>query len=346
MRERVEGEHLIVHTGQHYDAALSAAVMRDLDFPAVDTFLGVGSGSHGAQTAATLERFERTLLATRPDLVIVAGDVNATLACALAGAKLSIPIAHVESGLRSHDWSMPEEINRTLTDRLSQVLLTHSPEAESNLVSEGIERHRIHFVGNTMIDSLKRLLPAAARRRSWRSFDVREGQYLLVTLHRPSNVDEERQLRSIVNALAELRTSFPIIFPLHPRTRRRLEELDLLGVLEAHDIVCGGPAGYIDFLSLLSAAGAVITDSGGVQEETTALGIACYTLRDNTERPITISHGTNELLGRDPASLERVVLQPSRPTAVPLWDGLASVRAAEILSSVFDLDRRRHALIA
>jgi UDP-N-acetylglucosamine 2-epimerase (non-hydrolysing) len=324
----------IVHTGQHYDASLSDDVLADLDFPAPADFLGVGSGTHGEQTAKALAGFEQILLADPPDLVVVAGDVNSTLACALAAAKLGVRIAHVEAGLRSGDWTMPEEINRVLTDRLSDFLFTHSPEALDNLVGEGVEAERVHYVGNTMIDSLRRIEPRAREAAAWAELGLGAHEYVLVTLHRPSNVDDERQLAGITAALVELGARAPVVFPIHPRTRKRLEENGGLAHLEEAGIRCLGPVGYLQFLSLELGAGAVVTDSGGVQEEAAAFGVPCFTLRTTTERPITLSHGTNIILGDDPARLRQVEVAGREPVpcAVPLWDGRAGERIAAVLA--------------
>jgi UDP-N-acetylglucosamine 2-epimerase (non-hydrolysing) len=310
-------------------------MLADLEFPEPDIFLGVGSGTHGAQTARALEAFERVLLDEEPDLVCVGGDVNSTLAVALAAAKLGIPVAHVESGLRSRDWTMPEEINRVLTDRLSDLLFIHSPEAATNLVAEGIDERRIHFVGNTMIDSLRRFEPSAEDRRPWEALSVRRGEYVLVTLHRPSNVDESNQLRRVVAALAALAADAPVLFPVHPRTAERLRTERLLFGLESAGVRAMEPIGYLDFLGLEIGAGAIVTDSGGVQEEASALGVPCFTLRPNTERPITITQGTNTLLGEDPAPIAdiRPAELERRPIHVEGWDGHAGERAAGVIVS-------------
>jgi UDP-N-acetylglucosamine 2-epimerase (non-hydrolysing) len=337
LRQRGVNRQFVVHTGQHYDRKMSDEILEDLGFPEPDCSLGVGSGTHGEQTGKVLAAFEEILLERRPSLVVVAGDVNSTLACALAAAKLGIPVAHLEAGLRSGDWAMPEEINRVLTDRLSDVLLTHSPEAATNLESEGIDPSRVRYVGNTMIDSLRRFEAQARARTVWQSHEVGHGEYVLVTLHRPSNVDDPRRLAEIVDALVTIGRSSPVIFPVHPRTRARLADADLLERLTTAGVRCVDPVGYLDFLSLQAGAGAVVTDSGGVQEETSALGVDCYTLRANTERPVTISHGTNVLLGDDPSSLLSVRLsrQPPTPCAIPLWDGRAAGRAADAVVSSF-----------
>jgi UDP-N-acetylglucosamine 2-epimerase (non-hydrolysing) len=340
-RRRGHFRQLVVHTGQHYDERLSTEIIDDLGFPKPDRFLGIGSGSHGEQTGFTLVAFERVLLDDPPELVVVSGDVNATLACSLAAAKLGVPVAHIESGLRSGDWSMPEEQNRVLTDRLSDFLFTHSPEANENLVAEGIPADRIHYVGNTMIDTLRRLERDARERRAWAGLGADEGDYALVTLHRPSNVDVEERLRGIVTALAELGGRMRVVFPIHPRTRARLASGEGLDRLERAGVICLDPLGYLDFLSLQCGAGLIVTDSGGVQEEAAALGVPCYTLRANTERPITITQGTNTLIGEDPAAIGDIVLavEARAPRAIPLWDGRAAERVADVLGSALASSR-------
>ena len=324
---------VVVHTGQHYDSKMSDSVLADLDFPEVDVFLGVGSGTHGVQTAKVLSAFEKVLIDVRPDVVCVAGDVNSTLACALAASKLGIAIAHVEAGLRSFDWSMPEEVNRVLTDRLSDILFAHSPEATDNLKAEGICPGKVYTVGNTMIDSLRRCEKRARELRAWETVGMTEHGYILVTLHRPSNVDDVARLQGIVGGLVGLAAHAQVVFPIHPRTRARLAEDGGLGRLEEAGVACIEPVPYLDFLSLQAGAGAVVTDSGGVQEETSALGVSCFTFRPNTERPITLTHGTNVLLGEDPAEIAEVRPSPHPPTpcAIPLWDGHAGERVADVL---------------
>jgi UDP-N-acetylglucosamine 2-epimerase (non-hydrolysing) len=325
----------IVHTGQHYDARMSDEILGDLDLPPPDVFLGVGSGSHGAQTGRTLEAVERVLLEDPPALVCVGGDVNSTLATALAASKLGIPVAHVESGLRSFDWSMPEEINRVLTDRLSTLMFTHSRDCASNLRAEGIEADRVHFVGNTMVDSLRRLERRATARVPWRRAAVRVGGYVLVTLHRPSNVDDPERLRAIVTALGQLAASVPVVFPVHPRTRGRLDAMKLTRELVGQRVRCLEPLGYVDFIGLEIGAAAIVTDSGGVQEEASALGVPCYTLRANTERPITLTEGTNRLLGEDPAGIAAIDISAARRSRVAIegWDGRAGERIARIVAA-------------
>jgi UDP-N-acetylglucosamine 2-epimerase (non-hydrolysing) len=324
---------VVVHTGQHYDSKMSDSVLADLNFPEVDIFLGVGSGTHGVQTAKVLSAFEKVLIEIRPDVVVVAGDVNSTLACALAASKLGIAIVHLEAGLRSFDWSMPEEVNRVLTDRLADVLLAHSPEAADNLKAEGICTGKVYNVGNTMIDSLRRAEKRARDLRAWEPCGMREREYILVTLHRPSNVDDPARLQAIVGGLVGLSAHSPVIFPIHPRTRARLAEDGGLAQLEDAGVACIEPVPYLEFLSLQAGAGAIVTDSGGVQEEASALGVSCFTFRPNTERPITLTHGTNVLLGEDPAEIADVRPSPHPPTpcAIPLWDGHAGERVADVL---------------
>ena len=330
---------VVVHTGQHYDSKMSDDVLRDLDFPEIDRYLNVGSGTHGVQTARVLSAIEPVLVETDPEVIVVAGDVNSTLACALAASKLGIAIAHLESGLRSFDWSMPEEVNRVLTDRLADTLFTPSKEAVDNLEAEGIGAERVYNVGNTMIDSLRRCEPAARALEAWRSAGVAERRYVLVTLHRPSNVDDPDRLAAIVGGLVELARSAPVVFPIHPRTRARLEGDGGLTRLEAAGVRCIDPVGYLDFLSMQAGAGAIVTDSGGVQEEASALGVSCFTFRPNTERPITLTHGTNVLLADDPAALAEVRPSPHPPTpcAIPLWDGHAGDRVADVLVANYAL---------
>jgi UDP-N-acetylglucosamine 2-epimerase (non-hydrolysing) len=330
-------EPLLVHTGQHYDDDMSGRFFADLELPEPDAYLGIGSGSHATQTAAVLVGIEKLLLERRPDLLVVAGDVNSTLAAALAASKLGIPVAHVEAGLRSSDWTMPEECNRVLTDRLSDLLFTHSPEAAEHLAREGIDARRVHAVGNLMVDSLDAMLPAARAAGARARFALEPGSYAIVTLHRPANVDDPARLRGFVDALCEVSDLLPLVFPVHPRTRAVLEGAALWARLaERPGVRLSGPLGYLDFLSLLADARLAATDSGGIQEETTVLGVPCLTLRDNTERPVTVTLGTNRLLGTDPRRLApavRGVLSAAPPGArrPPGWDGRAAERAAEVI---------------
>ena len=323
--------HVLVHTGQHYDREMSEIFFEELGLPEPDYLLGVGSGSHGVQTGRALERIEGVLIAEEPNLVLVAGDVNSTLAGAIAAAKLLIPFAHVESGLRSFDRTMPEEINRVLVDQISDWCFTHSPEATENLLREGVAADRIHFVGNTMIDTLVRLLPRVEASDVHARLGLTPGHYVLTTLHRP-RVTDGALLRPVAEALGKLSMQLPVVFPVHPRTRARLAGVELAPSPDLHLI---DPVGYLEFLALEASAAAVVTDSGGVQEETTYLGVPCFTLRENTERPVTIRRGTNVLLGLDP---QRIVDVPSLlaraatpPQAPEGWDGGAAARLADVV---------------
>jgi UDP-N-acetylglucosamine 2-epimerase (non-hydrolysing) len=328
-----EGRHAIVHTGQHYDRAMSEVFFEELGVPAPDHMLEVGSGSHAVQTARTMERLEPVLAEEKPDLVMVPGDVNSTLAAVLTAAKMQIPVAHIESGLRSFDRTMPEEINRIVADEFSEYLFLHSDEAIENLRAEGIADERMHFVGNTMIDTLVALEDRFRAAGAAAKLGVEPGGYALVTLHRPALVDGDL-LPETVRRLAELAGEMPVVFPVHPRTRKKMEAISA----EHPGLLLSEPLGYVEFLSLLADAGAVLTDSGGIQEETTYLGIPCFTLRDNTERPITIRAGTNTLLGLDPAAIAGIpAALAERPTAPPqpppLWDGHAAERIADVIAA-------------
>jgi UDP-N-acetylglucosamine 2-epimerase (non-hydrolysing) len=334
LRERLpDGRHALVHTGQHYDRMMSAVFLEELGVPAPDHMLEVGSGSHAQQTARVMERLEPVLAEERPDLVIVPGDVNSTMAAAVTAAKMRIPLAHVESGLRSFDRTMPEELNRIVTDQLSAHLFIHSPEASDNLHAEGTPAERIHLVGNTMIDTLVALEDRFRAAGAAARLGLEPGGFVLVTLHRPALVDGPLLPRTI-ERLAALAREIPVVFPVHPRTRAMMEAVES----EHPGLLLSEPLGYLDFLSLLADAGAVLTDSGGIQEETTYLGIPCFTLRDNTERPITITAGTNTLLGLDPAAIAQIPEEISKapsspPQPPPLWDGQASQRIADIVAS-------------
>ena len=341
-RRQSEFQTLLVHTGQHYDETMSEAFFRDLEMPEPDVYLGVGSGSHATQTAAIMQAFEPVVVKEKPDWVIVVGDVNSTLACALVCAKLGLKVAHVEAGLRSRDRTMPEEINRLLTDQIADLLLTPSQDAGSNLRAEGIPEERISFVGNIMIDSLHSHLDRA-RRSSMATTRAELGladkEYAVLTLHRPSNVDDPAAFARVIKALEEIAERLPIVFPAHPRTRKMIEELGLGARVEKikglHVI---DPVGYLDFLQLLSGARLALTDSGGIQEETTVLGIPCVTLRENTERPITVEMGTNIIAGTDAARIVDAALRaldnPPNRSALrvpPLWDGHTADRIIEAL---------------
>jgi len=334
-RRMPDAEQTIVHTGQHYDRLMSEIFFEQLGVPAPDHMLEVGSGSHAQQTAKVMERLEPLLVEDRPDLVVVPGDVNSTVAAALTAVKLDIPVAHLESGLRSHDRTMPEEINRIVTDQISDILWVHSEEAIRNLELEGIPAERAHFVGNTMIDSLVALQDRFRPLGACREFGLEPGSYLLVTLHRPALVDGPLLFDAIA-ALNQVSTEMPILFPVHPRTRARLAGNAEL----AENLHLVDPAGYLEFLSLEADAGAVLTDSGGIQEETSYLGVPCFTLRDNTERPVTIELGTNVLLGLDPARIGEIpsIIASRDPAAPPpepppLWDGHAADRIADSISA-------------
>lgn len=322
----------LIHTGQHYDSAMSDAFFSDLGMPEPDHYLGVGSGTHAEQTAAVLVAYEKICLGERPDIVVVVGDVNSTLACALAAVKLGIPVAHLEAGLRSFDRAMPEEINRIVTDAVADVLWTPSPDADENLRREGVPPDRIERVGNIMIDTFELLRPAIAAREAPQRFGVRPGAFAVVTLHRPSNVDDPAVLGVLVDALCGLAGTIDMVFPVHPRTRARLEETGLWGRLEGQEgLRLSEPLGYVDFMSLVVGARFVLTDSGGVQEETTYLGIPCLTVRENTERPITVEQGTNQLVRpQDLAARAAAVLAAPPPVAAPpdLWDGRTAERVA------------------
>ncbi len=336
-------EGILVHTGQHYDARMSDAFFRDLELPEPDFHLGVGSGSHAVQTARVMESFEPVLLETRPDWLVVVGDVNSTLACALVACKLKeetgTRIAHVEAGLRSRDWRMPEEVNRVLTDRLSDLLLTPSHDARPNLLAEGIAEEGIVFVGNVMIDTLLHQLPLARDLDVPGSMGLGRGGYAVATLHRPSNVDDPEALRAVLEALARVADEIPVILPLHPRTRKNAERFGLTRELERLRVL--EPVGYREMVSLVDGAAVVLTDSGGLQEETTVLGVPCVTLREQTERPITITEGTNRLAPwpltaegvyrsyKDAVSEGRVAPGERCPDG---WDGKAAERIVAALT--------------
>lgn len=353
LRELKEREHqsVLVHTGQHYDSEMSDAFFKDLGLPQPDDYLGVGSGTHAETTARVMMAFEPVLAEHEPDWVVVVGDVDSTLAAALVASKhygsKRTRIAHVEAGLRSHNWSMPEEVNRVLTDRLSHLLLTPSPDAALNLQKEGIVDGRVRFVGNVMIDSMFHHLPAARERGVIESFGLTRKQYAVVTMHRPANVDDIEVLSEVFAGLDRLAIQLPVLLPLHPRTRERVAAFGLDHLLERITVL--EPLGYLQMLGLLDGAGVVLTDSGGIQEETTALGVPCLTLRPETERPITITEGTNQLAPWPPtrgligSALEGagdrdrrdgecpVPVDTLRAAAPDGWDGEAAVRIVEVL---------------
>lgn len=324
---------VLVHTGQHYDAAMSDVFFDDLGIRAPDHHLGVGSGSHAEQTGGVMVAFERLLAEVGPDVVVVPGDVNATLACAVVAAKAGCLVAHVEAGLRSRDWAMPEEINRVVTDRVSDFLLAPSADAVDNLLAEGYRHDQIYLVGNVMVDTLLANLDRARSRPTLDELGLEPGGYGLVTLHRPANVDSAEALSGLLGALEEIGRQLPLVFPVHPRTRARLAAA---GMTAGEGLRLVEPLGYLDFLCLQASSALTLTDSGGVQEETTVLGVPCLTLRDNTERPITVTEGTNEVVGVSPpaivAAASRVLADGVEPRRPALWDGKAGERIAEVLA--------------
>jgi UDP-N-acetylglucosamine 2-epimerase (non-hydrolysing) len=336
-----EFEHVLVHTGQHYDRAMSRIFLEELGVGEPDHLLGVGSGSHAQQVARVMERLEPILLEVAPDVVLVPGDVNSTMAAALVASKLLIPVGHVEAGLRSFDRTMPEEINRVVADSVSELLFIHSPEARDHLLREGRPQDAIHYVGNTMIDTLVAMRPRLDASAVLAELGVRERDYLVVTLHRPALVDGPLLVDAMA-ALARVADNLPVIFPVHPRTRGAIEAQGLpvppgLRLLD--------PLGYLDFLGLVASAAGVLTDSGGIQEETTFLGIPCFTLRDNTERPVTVELGTNVLLGLDPGRIDElpalIEASAGRQAGIPpLWDGHAAQRIADVLAQASGLRPR------
>jgi UDP-N-acetylglucosamine 2-epimerase (non-hydrolysing) len=337
MQRHPDIDPILVHTGQHYDEALSDIFFRQMGIPTPHVNLEVGSGSHAVQTAEVLKRIEPVLIEHRPDLVLVVGDVNSTIAVSLAAVKLGIPVAHVEAGLRSFDRSMPEEINRILTDALADYLFVTEEDAIQHLLKEGRPRESIHLVGNVMIDSLYHFLPVAQKSRIGEGLALKNGadwhRFGVLTLHRPSNVDSTEKLAELLGAMDAIAAHVPVIFPVHPRTQQRLTQD---GIKTHPQLKLIPPVGYLDFLCLLSKATLVLTDSGGIQEETTALGVPCLTLRENTERPITISEGTNQLIGTDPrnilAAAEDVLAgRAKRGRIPPFWDGHAAERIVEVL---------------
>jgi UDP-N-acetylglucosamine 2-epimerase (non-hydrolysing) len=323
----------LVHTGQHYDMNMSQVFFEELEMPQPDVYLSVGSDTHARQTARVMMALEEICQQRQPDLVVVGGDVNSTLAAALVAAKLQIGLAHVEAGLRSFDRTMPEETNRVLTDHVSDLLFTTEESANVNLHREGIAIEKIHFVGNCMVDTLLKHRDAALSRRPWQQFALEPSSYALLTLHRPGNVDEPHKFKALIEAINQITEYLPVLFPIHPRSRERLTKLDTR--LSPSVRLCD-PLPYLTFLGLMARARLVLTDSGGVQEETTVLQVPCLTLRSNTERPITITEGTNRLIGTDP---EKILLyanqvlgdKPTTRTHPPLWDGHASQRVVNII---------------
>lgn len=334
---------IFVHTGQHYDEKMSKLFFIDLAIPEPDVYLGVGSGTHAEQTAKVMVEFEKVLLQEKPDLVMVVGDVNSTIACALVASKLHIKVAHVEAGLRSFDRDMPEEINRVLTDAISDYLFITEESARTNLLNEGKKEEQIFFVGNVMIDTLLKNKQKAVNSKILEELGLTSKNYILVTLHRPSNVDNPDQLKAIYDTLCQISQKMPVVFPVHPRTRNALNSLSANCELRtANQIQLLDPLGYLDFLKLMSEAKVVLTDSGGIQEETTVLGVPCLTLRENTERPVTVTLGTNKLIGLDMALLleefKRITTISVYSRTIPeLWDGRAASRITHYL--IFTSDK-------
>jgi UDP-N-acetylglucosamine 2-epimerase (non-hydrolysing) len=331
---RPDARHLVVHTGQHYDAGMSAAFFEDLGIPTPDRNLEVGSGSHAQQTAAIMQRLEPVLLETRPDVVLAYGDVNSTVAAALVAAKLGMQVGHVEAGVRSRDWSMPEEVNRVVTDRLADLLFTPSRDANDNLAGEGVPAARVHFVGNIMIDELVRRLPAARASGARDRYGVSPGRYVLATLHRAGNVDVPERLAELVRGLEDVGRELPVLFPVHPRTRQRMAAAGLDG--DRGGLRLLDPLGYLEMLGLMAEAALVITDSGGVQAETSYLGVPCVTARPNTEWTVTLTEGTNELVEPSAAVIaqaarRRLTGGRARSAQVERWDGKAAERIVGVL---------------
>jgi UDP-N-acetylglucosamine 2-epimerase (non-hydrolysing) len=340
----------LVHTGQHYDVAMNEQYFQALGIPAPDINLEVGSGTHATQTAEVMCRFEAALEGKNPSAILVVGDVNSTIACALVATKKGIPVIHVEAGLRSFDRGMPEEINRVLTDQISDMLFTTEPSGKDNLLREGVAEQRIHFVGNVMIDTLKNNLPRAISARKIASDAGREdflpedGKYAVLTMHRPSNVDDEVVLASLINTVVSISNQLPVIFPLHPRTKSMLHKFGLEKLLDTPKILLLPPMGYLEMLGLMQGAKVVLTDSGGIQEETTALGVPCITLRENTERPITVEQGSNTIAGQNPQAImaifDDVMRTGGKAGRIPeYWDGRASNRIADLIAIEFGIPR-------
>ena len=341
IHHQMRNNHLIdpilVHTGQHYDEKMSKTFFVDLCMPEPDIYLGVGSGSHASQTAAVMTSLEKVLIDEKPDWIVVVGDVNSTLAGALVASKLNIPIAHVEAGLRSFDRTMPEEINRILTDSISDLLFVTEKSGLDNLLKEGVAKEKVHFVGNVMIDSLKEHLPKAKQSNLLRKLNCEKYNYVLMTLHRPSNVDNADVFAKILNALEQIQKDKPILFPIHPRTRKMISQLGFSQkVQDMKNLIFMDPLGYLEFLNMMNHAQLVLTDSGGIQEETTYLGVPCITLRENTERPCTVELGTNQLVDLNTEKIIHAALNAlngnnTEKKIPPLWDGETAQRIVDIL---------------
>ena len=333
-------DSLIVHTGQHYDEKMSDVFFRQLGMPEPDRYLGIGSGSHAEQTSRVMIAFEEVVLEEKPDCVLVVGDVNSTLACSLVATKLHIPVVHVEAGLRSGDRRMPEEINRIVTDSISDYLFVTEESGIVNLRREGVPDERVFMVGNVMIDSLVSFIDKARETNTPAGLGLEKGAYVLMTMHRPSTVDSNEGLEKLVATVEQIGARYPVVFPMHPRTRANIKKFGLAGRLsELPMLQILDPLGYLEFLGLMDAAGIVVTDSGGIQEETTWLRVPCITLRENTERPVTVEMGTNELMDLEPERVaarvvERMTSPGEKGTTPPLWDGHAAARIAETLGSL------------
>ena len=327
---------LLVHTGQHYDEKMSKTFFIELEMPEPDLYLGVGSGTHAQQTAAVMVAMEKMLQEERPDWLLVVGDVNSTLASSIAAAKLNIPVAHVESGLRSFDRQMPEEINRILTDSIADMLFVTEQSGLDNLEKEGIPSEKVRFVGNVMIDSLVQHLQKASQENTLKDMQVEPDQYVLMTLHRPSNVDNKENFIKILNAVQTIKKDYPIIFPIHPRSKKMIDEFGLQSLVDGVKLV--EPLGYLAFLNLMSKAKLVLTDSGGIQEETTYLGIPCLTIRENTERPVTVEIGTNRLVGVETKDIlgaySAIFSEVKKAQIPPLWDGKAAERIVDFFLNI------------
>ncbi len=328
-------KHMICHTGQHYDEKMSKVFFDDLELPKPDFYLGIGSGSHAEQTAKVMVEFEKICIQEKPDLVLVVGDVNSTIACSLVAAKLHIKVAHVEAGLRSFDREMPEEINRLLTDAISDYLFVTEKSGLENLKKEGVSEDKVFFTGNVMIDSLVNYFPKAEESNIHNEYKLEKGNYILVTLHRPSNVDSKEYLQKLIHLLNTVSEKRKLIFPIHPRTKSNMQKFGLDSLL-SENVILTEPIGYVDFLSLTKNAELIITDSGGIQEESTYMGVQCITVRDNTERPSTVDVGTNQLIGTNLEEVEKAALKilsgEKKKGSIPeLWDGKAAERITEIL---------------
>ena len=338
--ERRGIDQILLHTGQHYDENMSKVFFDDLGMPQPDIYLGIGSGSHATQTAKVMVEFENVCKEHKPSMVVVVGDVNSTVACSMVCAKEWIPCAHVEAGLRSFDREMPEEINRLITDAIADYLLTPSPDGDENLRKEGVAEERIKRVGNVMIDSLFNNLERAKESTIHADLNIEKGNYGVLTLHRPSNVDEKEAFSRILDALEQIGSKIPLVFPLHPRTKNRAEQFGLTNRLKSiPNIVLTGPAGYLDFVALMAESKLVLTDSGGLQEETTALGIPCLTLRENTERPITVTEGTNTIVGNDTQAILDaafdILENGGKAGRIPeLWDGKTAGRIVDLIGEI------------